>query len=280
MYWGRAPPHRVTRTSAGAPRDPGRGGQVGSSQGNELAVVTLQDGFLADPADRAAHEDQPRRAVPQVRPLDRGERDRLHRPPVHRRDEVSTGLRELRERRVRVGQGDDGHARVADLAERRGGPGRAWHPAEQPAGRAGGQGEDDRVGVEVLGGVRRADGQPPAARPAGQLADHGPGPDLGARGGGQGGRQQAQAPVQRGEHGGPGPGLGGRGRQECGGRRGQRGMGAGRLGQAGQRRLEGQFLGPPGVHPAEQRVNQPVHDLLAEPGRHVALPPTRRRPGG
>ena len=48
-------------------------------------------------------------------------------------------------------------------------------------------------------------------------------------------------------------------------------MRAGRLGQAGQRRLEGQFLGPPGVHPAEQRVNEPVHDLLAEPGRHVTL---------
>ena len=58
--------------------------------------------------------------------------------------------------------------------------------------------------------------------------------------------------------------------QQRGGRTRQRDVRAGRLGQARQRRLERQLLRPPGVHPAEQRVDEPVHDLPAEPGAHVA----------
>src|SRR5258708_2114618 len=80
----------------------------------------------------------------------------------------------------------------------------------------------------------------------------------GTRGGGTGGG------------GGSGGGGGGGGGGQWGGGGGRRGRGARRLGRAGQRGLEGQLLGPPGVHPAEQRVHEPVHDLRAEPGSHVA----------
>ena len=47
-------------------------------------------------------------------------------------------------------------------------------------------------------------------------------------------------------------------------------MGAGGLGEGRQRRVEGQFLGPARVDAAQQRVDDAVHDFLAEPGRHVA----------
>ncbi len=62
--------------------------------------------------------------------------------------------------------------------------------------------------------------------------------------------------------------LPGRGHQRAR-RLGQRRVPPGLTGQRGQRGLEGQFLGAAGVHAAEQRVDEAVHDLLAEPGAHV-----------
>ena len=41
-------------------------------------------------------------------------------------------------------------------------------------------------------------------------------------------------------------------------------------GEPGQRRLERQLLRPACVHAAEQRIDQPVHEFLAEPRGHVA----------
>ena len=98
-------------------------------------------------------------------------------------------------------------------------------------------------------------------------------PEAAARAGGSAPRPPCRVVNTAGRAGVPGPPCAGRfrrrGWQQRGRRAGQRGMRAGRLGQAGQRRLEGQFLRPPGVHPAEQRVDEPVHDLRAEPGPHV-----------
>ena len=94
--------------------------------------------------------------------------------------------------------------------------------------------------------------------------------------------QRAQPVGQRGEHGRAGgrvrPGPCRRRRRYQGPHRlGQRPVRPGGRSQRAQRGLERQLLRPPGVDPAEQRVDQPVHQLRPEPGpdvgghRHVAV---------
>ncbi len=218
--------------------------------------------------------------------LTRGERDGLHGPAVHGGDEVAAAL--LRRgksaaRKASVTMAIDAYGISASRA--------AASPAavlQQPRGRGGGGGEDHRVGVQVLGVGGRADGEPPARRRALELADHRVRADVGARGLGHRLRQRADPGRQRDEdrrrlRGGT-AGRGGacrrllllsaaaagrRWREQRGGRLGQGGVPARRRGERGERGLEGQVLGPARVHAAEQRVDEPVNDLDAEPRADV-----------
>ena len=179
-------------------------------------------------------------------------------------------------------------------------------PPRAAAGRAGGQGEDHRVGVDQFLRRRRSDREPPANPGTrrgrgrrrgwgwGQRPGHRGRPDLRARSLGQEGRQQAQSPGERGENRPAGPGAGrcpvltpgrnrDRWREQRACRLRQRPVAPRRGGQRRHRRVEGQVRGTSRVHPAEQRVDQPVDDLRAEPGsdvirhRHVAIPNRRRQ---
>jgi hypothetical protein len=252
------------------PLDPGGRREVGGGQRGQFGVFALQQRLLPDPADRTADDVDRIALIEQVRPLDRGERDRLDRVPVDRGHQVTAPGRHRRERRTPVRERDDRHARVAELAERGHRRGRARHPGQQPPGRPGRHREYHRVGVDRFRRRRRSHGEPPPAFGPGQLAHHRAGADRRPRRLRQHLGQRAEPAGERAEH------LPNR---SCSGpRRGQQGPGRFRQGpepprrggQRRQRRLEGKLRGKPRVHAAEQRVDQPVDNLGAEPGRHVA----------
>ena len=251
--------------------DPGGGREIGGGQRGQFGVVALEHGLLADPADRAADDVDRIALVEQVRPFDGGERDRLDRAPVDGRHQEPAPLRHRGERRTPVGECHDRHAGVAELAERGHGAGRARHIGQQPPGRPGRDRDDHRVGVDDLRRRRRAHSEAPSAFGAGQLAHHRAGADRGARRLREDLRQRAEPARERAEH---RPGRrrgnrGGRGGQQRTGCLGQRPESPRRGGQRRQRRVEGKLRGQPRVHPAEQRVDQPVDDLGPEPGPDI-----------
>ena len=51
VYWGSAPPQRVTRVTTGPPRTPVALGKFRGGQRGQIVIVSLQQRFLADAAD-------------------------------------------------------------------------------------------------------------------------------------------------------------------------------------------------------------------------------------
>ena len=249
----------------GPHREPDRVGEVVQDHLDQLVVGDLEGGLLAVAAQGAPQHQhllaRGRSCLADPVPLGEGERRRLHRPAVDRRHQEA-GPVHLREGPGREGQGDDRHRGVLDPREReRRGRGDV---AEQPGGRSRGRGEDDGVGLDDLGVAGRADHEVPAAvGPAGQVAHGGAGAHGRPGGSCERARQPAHSPADAGEH------RGRRGRVRW---RGGRGGGPGErpvlleqrhhLGYGGP---GGDLAGVAGVHATEQRLHQPVDDLLAEP---------------
>src|SRR5690606_2466140 len=109
-------------------------------------------------------------------------------------------------------------------------------------------------------GAGGADGEPPALREAAQLADRRAGPDRPAGGGDVVGdqlRERAEAARQGGED---GAGVLGRGFPDALGGVEQRAVGARGGGDRRHRRVEGEPFDEPGVHAAEQGLDEAVED--------------------
>ena len=214
------------------------------------------------PAQRGAQVDQPvlgaRLAHPA--PLGEGERRRLDRPAVHRRHQEPRGVVESRRTAVAAeGEGDHGHRGVLDLGQL--GGGRRRDPGEQP-GASARPGWPARRRPPRSARARRS-GRPPArtrsrcapargrwrrartsTRPASASASRASPPGSPAKTGTSTGRQLARRAAAR---------------------------GAARRHQLRHGRPRREPPGVAGVHPAEQRLDQPVHDLVAEPaGDQVA----------
>ena len=175
------------------------------------------------------------------------------------------------------------YSTVAEL-----GGGLRSHRLQQPGRGRGGHRQHDRVGEDLLGLPGRPEHQPPAARRAAQLAHHRPDPDRRAAAGAcrrHRRRQPAEPAADAGEHrpGQPGrfsrrPGdaAAGRADGDAGGARSQhlfhrteqRALDPDGTGELRQGRVQRELVGVAGVHTPEQRLDEPVDDLTAEPCGH------------
>ncbi len=180
-------------------------------------------------------------------------------------------MRQLEQVAAAEGHGDQGHARVLHRAQLGRGGGRLG--GEQPGGGGRGRGEHHRVGGEHPA----VEADPPAVCPgAPQFADGGAGLDDGAGGParvGDGERQPSHAAADAVEDG-RAVLPGGRLVLEVAGGLDERAPGDGRRVELRHRGAQRDLVRVARVHPAEQRFDQPVHHLVAEPGGDVA----RRRP--
>ena len=262
----RAAPPLDVRVDRAAPtarsRRRGRPAPAATSSSSE----TWSGCLLAVPAERAAHHQQrrrpPRRRAHPV-PLGEGERrglDRALRPPAAPGSPTPTVAREVARAE---GQRDDRHRGVLD-------PRPAQRPRPAPrrtaAGRSAraGRGQHHRVGVQHLAAScvePDHEVQPPSAG-AGQLADgrRRCGPRTRRRPRPRRAAGRARRPARRtpgtSEAGAAAP----RRRPASASR--SRSSSATTCGHGGPR---GDLAGVAGVHPAEQRLDQPVDDLAAEP---------------
>ena len=215
----------------------------------------------------------------EVDPLRRGVRDRLDHPALGGGHQQAAAGEPGGRRRI--AEGDDRDAGVVDRGQL--GAGGRCEAGEQRGRLGRGRGDHHRVGVQRGRPRRRPGHQPEAGRggldPAHRQAE----PDLGGGGTRDRRGQRAEAAAQGGERraGHPSAGLPGLPRggvpgTPSGGSQRRRPAGQ-RGGHAGHGRVQGQQVGPAGVDPAEQRVDQPVHHLPAEPtpdvlsDRHVAV---------
>ena len=229
--------------------------------------------LLAVPADRGADQRQPVRPA-QVPPLGGEERGRLDSSALGRPAPGSRTARGSAGRGQR--QGDQRDAGVVERADRRRPPPAPTPASSRAAGRAG-TASTTASDVDELrrrGSGRRASRQPVAGaasargprRPSGSSRRWPrPPPRPAAQPAGQGAKTGAPGGARRG-------GLRGPDRAD------QRVLRAGRAGQRRHRGDQRQVVGPAGVDPAEQRVDQPVHHLVAEPRAGPARRPRRPRP--
>ena len=237
-----------------------QGREVVTGERDEVIVGALQDGLLASTPVGDPDELAPGRPLGEPRPLAAAERHGLRRDPgggrLSRRDEQPGALRDRRAQR----EGDDGDRDHGDVVQHRGHGGQ--HPREQPTCGVQRQGDDHGVGdhplPRALGTAgRRGD----ADRPARALPAKVVGEDPGAHGGparpqpldrpvDEQGHAAAQPLEHRGARGGRGPGRG----DDVG----ERLAPPPGLPQRRDRRAQRQLVGPPGVHPAEQRLDEDV----------------------